>query len=155
MEEKKKKTPKKAAPKKKNVGGRPKVIDENVLAKLEEGFLIGLNDRECCLYADINPSTLYRYCEENPEFSERKELLKEQLKIKAKMNIQQAITTHEDSDLSKWYLERKSKDEFGIKQTIEHSGEMTTKQEIKHDLSKLSTQELKEFKKLLSKTEGN
>lgn len=41
------------------------------------------------------------------------------------------------------------------KQTIEHSGEMTTKQEIKHDLSKLDTKELKALKQLLSKTEGN
>lgn len=152
MKEKQEKKP--GRPKKKNPGGRPKSIDDKILAKLEEGFLIGLTDRECCLYANINPSTLYRYCEENPDFSERKEMLKEQPKIKAKMNIIESINKYKDTDLSKWYLERKSKDEFGAKQTIEHSGEMTTKQEVKHDLSKLTTDELKQFMQLLNKTEG-
>lgn len=39
--------------------------------------MLGLSDRECCLYADIGESTLYDYCKENPDFSERKEALKE------------------------------------------------------------------------------
>lgn len=89
------------------------------IAKLEEGFLMSLSDREACLYANINPSTLYRYCEENPEFSERKELLKEQVKIQAKMNIVGAINKGGES-LSQWYLERRDKD-FNPKQGIDHT----------------------------------
>lgn len=140
--------------KRKSNAGRPRKITEAVLRKLEEGFMIGLTDRECCLYADIGPTTLYEYCQENPEFANRKEILKEQPKIKAKMNIIQAMYKYKDTDLSKWYLERKSKDEFGTKQTIEHSGEMTTNSKIEHDLSKLTTDELKQFMQLLNKTEG-
>lgn len=155
MKEKAKaKVKKKPGPKPKNPGGRPRKITEAVLHKLEEGFLMGLTDRECCLFADIVPSTLYNYCQEHPEFLERKELLKEDLKIRAKMNIEEAIKDHKNSSLSQWYLERKSKDEFSISQKIEHSGEMTTKQEVKHDLSKLTTDELKQFMQLLNKTEG-
>ena len=66
---------------------RPNKIDEIVLAKLEEGFMMSLTDDECCLYADINPSTLYRYIEKNPEFSKRKELLKRTPNIKAKVKL--------------------------------------------------------------------
>lgn len=85
-------------------------MTETTLAKLEEGFLMGFTDREACLYAGINPSSLYRYCEENKEYSERKELLKENVKMIAKKNIYTEIGVG-DKDISKWYIERKAKDE--------------------------------------------
>ena len=104
----------------KNEIGRPRAIDELVVAKLEEGFLMGFTDREACLYADINPATLYRFCEENKDFSERKELLKENLKMIAKQNIKKGITGG-DRPLSQWYLERKDK-EFSSKSDITSGG---------------------------------
>jgi hypothetical protein len=97
--------------------GRPTVMTEEMVEKLEMLFAKGLSDREACLIADINPQTLYNYCNDNPEFFERKELLKEQVKTKAKLNVAEAINNN-DVDLSKWYLERKSKDEFSTKQEI-------------------------------------
>ena len=63
---------------------RPEKIDEKLLAKLEEGFMMSLTDEECCLYCDINPATLYRYQEKHPNFKERKELLKRTPNINAK-----------------------------------------------------------------------
>ncbi|WP_430509717.1 hypothetical protein [Gottfriedia solisilvae] len=75
--------------------------------KLKHGFMPGMSDREACLYANINPSTLYEYCKKNLDFSERKELFKDQLKIKAKVNISNKIIDG-DIHLSQWYLERKS-----------------------------------------------
>ena len=98
--------------------GRPTVMTEAMIGKLELLFANGLSDREACLIADINPSTLYDYCNEHPEFTERKELLKEKPKIKAKLNVAQAIE-NEDIDMSKWYLERRAKDEFSAKQIID------------------------------------
>lgn len=123
--------------------GRPTVMTETTVAKLEEGFLMGLTDREACLYADINPSTLYRYCEENIEFSERKELLKEQVKMRAKQNISKAITEG-DKQLSQWYTERRDPD-FNPKQQIDH----TTKGEKidNSDAVKELTQKLNELHK--------
>lgn len=107
-----------------NKVGRPTVMTDVVIGKLEMLFAKGLSDREACLIADIHPSTLYDYCEKNPEFAERKELLKEQIKTKAKLNVAEAITNN-DVDMSKWYLERKAKDEFSTKQTID--GELSVK----------------------------
>ncbi len=107
-----------------NKVGRPTVMTKEVIDKLEMLFAKGLSDREACLIADIHPSTLYDYCNDNPEFTERKELLKEQIKTKAKLNVADAINNN-DVDLSKWYLERKSKDEFSTKQTID--GEVKVK----------------------------
>lgn len=74
----------------------------------------GLNDREACLQANIVPQTLYNYCHENPEFFERKELLKDNTKMIAKNNIHAEIVKG-DKSLSQWYLERKDK-EFKPKQ---------------------------------------
>lgn len=97
--------------------GRPPAIDETVLAKLEEGFVKGLSDREACLYAGIHPATLYRYCEEHPDFRERKELLKDQPKIQAKLNVSEALEAR-DKDMSKWYLERRAKEEFSSRSEV-------------------------------------
>lgn len=124
---------------------RPKKITKAVVRKLEEGFLLGLSDREACLYADIAPSTLYEYCREHEEFSERKELLKEQVKLRAKLNVAEVIRRG-DIDISLWYLQRKAKDEFSTKQEIEHSGGM----ENRLDLSGLSVEELRK----LAQTDG-
>ena len=101
-----------------NKVGRPTVMTDKVIGKLEMLFAKGLSDREACLIADIHPSTLYDYCSINPEFAERKELLKEQVKTRAKLNVAEAIDNN-DVDMSKWYLERKAKDEFSTKQEIQ------------------------------------
>lgn len=91
-----------------------------VLQKLEHGFSCGLTDREACLYAGISESTLYNYCHEHQDFLERKELLKEQPKMKAKFILANAI---EEGNLNtaKWYLERKAKEEFSTRQEAEVS----------------------------------
>lgn len=101
----------------KNKVGRPTVMTEAMIGKLELLFAKGLSDREACLIADITPSTLYDYCNLHPDFAERKELLKDKPKIKAKMNVENAISEG-DTDVSKWYLERKAKDEFSTKQEV-------------------------------------
>lgn len=101
-----------------NKVGRPTVMTEAMISKLELLYAQGLSDREACFVAGISTTALYDYCNEHPEFAERKELLKEQPKINAKMNIAVAIES-KDIDMSKWYLERKAKDEFSTKQIID------------------------------------
>ena len=94
--------------------GRPTVMTSEVLQKLEHGFSCGLTDKEACCYAGICEATLYNYCSSNPEFLERKELLKEQPKIKAKLVIYDALKEG-SVKVAQWYLERKAKDEFSTK----------------------------------------
>ena len=97
--------------------GRPTVMTEEVLQKLEYAFMRGLSDVEACLYADIATSTLYNYCNDNPDFLERKEELKKHPTAQAKLNVTEAIENG-DTDMSKWYLERRAKDEFSTKQEV-------------------------------------
>ena len=99
--------------KKTNKIGRPKAITSDVLQKLEYGFMKGLTDRQCCDFADIAQQTLYNYCKEHPAFLERKERLKNNPTVKAKINVVEEIENG-NIDLSKWYLERKEKKEFSL-----------------------------------------
>lgn len=107
-----------------NKVGRPTVMTEEVVQKLEFAFMRGMTDVEACLYADISRSTLHNYCEEHPEFLDRKEELKQHPTSKARLNVTEAIEKG-DADMSKWWLERKAKNEFSTKQEI--GGEIKVK----------------------------
>lgn len=92
--------------------GRPVKIDDTVLQKLEVAFCHGMTDHEACLFAGISPQTLYNYQKKHSDFIDRKETLKKAVTMRARLNISDAISDG-DVDVSKWYLERKCRDEFG------------------------------------------
>jgi len=75
------------------------------VGKLEEGFLRGFTDSEACLYAGINPSTLYAYCAEHPEFSEKKEVLKNSPLMLAKQ-IQYDDLLERDKQIAQKVIDR-------------------------------------------------
>lgn len=106
---------KKSKKDKPNEVGRPSVINQSVLLKLEEAFAMGCTDKEACFFAGISPSTLYLYCNEEPEFSERKETLKQNPILKARKTVYDDLS---DSKTAQWYLERKCKDEFSQRQEV-------------------------------------
>ncbi len=89
--------------------GRPTVITDEAIRKLEEAWVMDCTDLEACLYADISKTALYDYQQEHPEFAERKEALKESPFLLARKTIYQNLT---DIDTAQWYMERKKKDEF-------------------------------------------
>ena len=118
---------------KKHAGWRPSVVTPEVIAKLEYGFTKWLTDLEACLYADISKDALYNYINKNPEFSDRKELLKQQPKMKAKINIAEKIEEKDDYN-SRWYLETKWKDEFS-KQVKTINENTNTNADVTDDLT--------------------
>ncbi len=101
----------------KNKGGRNTKMTPGLVEKLKEYFTEGLSDREACLLVGIDKQTLYNYCNENKEFFDQKEALKMNPVIKAKRAINKEI---DNGDIStcKWYLERKAKEEFSLKESI-------------------------------------
>ena len=112
---------KKTAKKSENKGGRPTVITPEIIAKLEQAFSLGCSDLEACIYADIGKTALYDYQEKNPEFTERKEMLKQKLVLKARVVVAEALK-NKDENTAKWYLERKARDEFSVKNVTELEG---------------------------------
>ena len=102
--------------------GRPTVMTNDVIGKLELAYTAGANNTQACDFADISQDALYDYIKKNPEFSEKIEHWKQRLKLRAKMNIKNAINDG-DEDMSKWYLE-KTDDGFNPKVRQEVSGSL-------------------------------
>lgn len=101
---------------KKHPGGRPTIMTEDVVRKLEEAFLLGCSDAEACLVADISETALYEYQKANPKFTERKRLLKENPVYLARKSVISSMGN--DGDLALKFLERKRKDEFSLRQEL-------------------------------------
>lgn len=111
MEKKQIKKKKPGRPRNRSRSGRPTVFSKEVIQKLETAFAIGCTDLEACCYADISKSSLYNYQNENPNFLERKERLKQTPVLQARTTLVKNIKL--DKDVAKWFLERKLKKEFG------------------------------------------
>ena len=93
--------------------GRPTVMTEEVIKKLEYAFSQGCTDGEACLLANISRASLGKYCAENAEFADRKAILKENPMLKARMTI---IKSLDEVEHAKWFAERKMKGEFAPRQ---------------------------------------
>jgi len=93
--------------------GRPTVMTELTVNKLEEAFSMGCTDNEACLYADITKKTLYNYQDANPEFIHRKETLKDKPVLMARQAVIKGFA--EDHAHALRFLERKKKDEFSLR----------------------------------------
>jgi hypothetical protein len=104
----------------KNKGGRPTVFTPALVSKLEAAFLVGANDSEACVHADISRTALYDYCLKNPEFTDRKETLKNQPTLKAKMIVNTAL---QDCDLNTAHRVIDRKEGQKIKQDITSGGQ--------------------------------
>lgn len=102
---------------KKSNAGRKTVMTESVLAKLEAAFSWGCPDTEACIWAGINPSSLYDYQLAHPEFTKRKELLKETPNLKARQVLNMALG-QKDKQAAQWWLERKKKEEFSTRSEL-------------------------------------
>lgn len=100
--------------------GRPTVMTPDVIAKLEEAFINGATDLQACFIANISKDALYDYIKANPEFSDRKEQLKDFIKYQAKLNVAGMIMKggRDGVETAKWYLERRDKD-YKPKQDID------------------------------------
>lgn len=118
---------------------KPKMTPEKV-KELEWYFMLGLTDEESCFLADISRETLNKYCQANEKWREKKELLKRKPIIQAKKNMVEKINW-QDYDATKWYLERKAKDEFSTKVENENTN---TNLNVTDDVSE-------EQKKLIAK----
>lgn len=103
---------------------RPTVMTEEVLQKLRDAFSIGATDIEASFIAGIDSRTLYYYQEQHPEFLPEKIGLKAMVKYQARKNVANKIKS-EDIDTSKWYLERKAREEFSTRQETDEKSQIT------------------------------
>lgn len=95
---------------------RPTVMTPEVIAKLEEAFAWGCTDREACLWAAISEEALYLYQGKYPEFTKRKEMLKDTPILDSRFTLAKAVK--KNPDLALKFLERKKKDEFSLRNEL-------------------------------------
>lgn len=107
----------------KNPEGRPTVMTPDIISKLEDAFMNAFTDRMACLYAGISEPTLYRYCDENPKFRERKEILKETPNLAAQNELVKGIKGNVSQ--ARWWAEHRMP-EFMPKTKVEHGGKIDT-----------------------------
>jgi len=87
------------------------------IASLEEAFFWGANDTQAYTHAGICKSTFYYWQEVNPDFVEKKAGMQENIKLRAKRVLVESIVGG-DVNSAKFWLERKSKDEFSLRNEI-------------------------------------
>lgn len=99
----------------KNLGGRPTVMTDEIIENLKQAFLMDCTDEEACQNAGISPGTLYNYQRENAWFLQEKELWKQNPFLKARQTVYNALN---DPLNARWYLERKKKKEFSVRNEL-------------------------------------
>lgn len=85
--------------------GRPTVMTDNTVNKLEEAFALGCTDEEACFFADITKTTLYKYIETHPDFTDRKENLKKNPVLKARRVLLNHLE-QDDKDIAKYVIDK-------------------------------------------------
>jgi len=85
-------TKKKTKVKTKNKVGRPPKIDSLIVQKLEQAFSYRCTDEKACFYAGISRTTLDKYQKQNPEFVDRKQLLKSKAILLVRQTVFKGIT---------------------------------------------------------------
>jgi hypothetical protein len=92
--------------------GRPSVISEDIMRKLEAGLATGFSISAACHFAGISTSTFYEHKALNNEFRDRVRWAEEWATYKARQVVLKSI---EDGcvDTAKWFLSKKARMEFG------------------------------------------
>jgi len=98
--------------------GRPEVITKDTVLKLEQAYQNGFSVMRACQLSGISRSTYYKHLKEQPEFSDKMTLAQQYPAEVARQSIVKAISNG-DIGAAKWWLERKAKDEFGVKADIQ------------------------------------
>ena len=107
--------------------------EAKVVSLLKAVWSIGGSDAEAASDALISPAALSRYLEKNPDLKELRNSLRERPILKARRAIVINLTRR-NPELALRYLERKRKNEFGTKQTIEHEREIEITEKEKKEV---------------------
>lgn len=105
--------------KKKSNAGRPTVMTQDTVNKLEYAFSIGASAEEATHYAGISRQTFYVWLKEHPEYSDRIEDLRMKPVLKARVTLFNSLN---DPHHAKWYLKKKRTEEFGDQVDITSGG---------------------------------
>lgn len=101
--------------------GRPTIIDDTRIAILIQSFHDGLNIQQACWQADISADAYYDRRAKDPDFADIMKRAQDFLSMNARANVTKAIKKGE-LKTTRWYLERKAKDEFSSRTEVTGKG---------------------------------
>lgn len=87
---------------------------DQIISDLKHGFTLDFTDLEACRYAGISHDTYYRWYKESDEFAVNMEIAKDFMSKAAKTNIGDKVASG-DTDLAKWWLERRRKQDYAAR----------------------------------------
>lgn len=93
--------------------GRPIVMTEKTIRKLEASFAYDSTVEEACIFAGITPFTYYEFIKKFPDFSNTVELLRNIPVMLIRRNVVRGAMFSQDNGFR--YLEKKRKTEFSSK----------------------------------------
>lgn len=111
--------------------------EKNILSKLEDAFMNAFTDKMACLYAGISEASLYRYCEANEAFRERKEILKDTPNLVAQKTL---ISDLANTGGARWWAEHRMP-EFMPKTKVTHDGKVQTEDVTGSEAARKVTEE--------------
>lgn len=139
----------KVTKKKKKVEGRPLVVTQDVVKKLEDAFCYDATVEEACLSAGISRQTYYNFLKEYPTFVDRVEDLRQAPYLVLRKKVMQ-VGEH-DADMGLKILERKKKGEFSTRTEVAHSGEVVNRHHVDPEQAALIRSAMGNFAKKIAK----
>lgn len=99
--------------KKKDLGGRPTLLTEATIRKLEELFKAGSTVEQACIYANIGKSTYYDWLKADDSFRMKMEKAQYYVDVVAQNIVVDDIVNKKNIDSAKWWLVNKKGTGFG------------------------------------------
>lgn len=90
-------------------------ITSKEIELLEYYFTHWFTDEEACLEANVPTSTFYLYCRNNPEWADRRQILKKKQVMKAKLLVSKNLEAEKDDYIKMVYQEDKRQERAKIK----------------------------------------
>lgn len=102
--------------------GRPTVMTEAAVQKLEQALQEGFSVERACYLSGVGRSTFYDHYNSNPDFADKMCLAQDWATERAKQIVIQAIDGG-NLKAAQWWLERKAHREFGAKLAVQEKPE--------------------------------
>ena len=100
--------------------GRPPIVDNKVLQKMQHAFALDCTVEEACIFSGISTKTYYNFVDECPDFLHTVELLRNIPFLLARQTIVDGIMNNYAQAMD--YMSRKRKMEFSHKLELSHDG---------------------------------
>ncbi len=89
-----------------------------IVSDLKNAFMRDFTTERACRYAGLSTSQYYEWINKSDEFAMEMEKAKDYLMNQADQIIVDEIVTKKNSDVAKWFKERRDKARFSIRQEV-------------------------------------